>query len=359
MRLLEHQAKDLLKQKGVKVPKGKLFKNVRDLVERIKDVEFPSYLKVQVPAGARKKSGLVTLVRSEEEALEVCSRWLSEVIPQDCDPVVAEEAIDVEKEIFISVMLDTVNMRSLLLFSIEGGIDVESAWDRLLLDVDAYEDAIASRLRELGVTDQISEEVMRVTEKMVELFEEAEATLVEVNPLALTRDGRVIALDAKITLDGDALYRHPELSEIATGSPRIGGVEEGFWLIRLDGDIAVMGNGTGLTLATLDILVDSGGKPACFLDLGGGASAERVRKAVELVCELANVKAILLNVFGGITRCVDVAEGLLSSKATKPVFARLASEDSAEAKKMLSGSDIRVYGDVMEAARAAVRAVGG
>ncbi|HYR03746.1 MAG TPA: succinyl-CoA synthetase subunit beta, partial [Nitrososphaerales archaeon] len=219
----------------------------------------------------------------------------------------------------------------------------------------------ASLAVKLGLGGRTATDFCSILLSLERLSREEECELTEINPLAVRPDGSIVALDSKVVLDDNALFRHPEFSQLAPEDPLEGeAARSGFAFVRLDGSVAVVGNGAGLVLSTLDLVADAGGSAACFLDLGGGAQRERVEAALRLVSKLPNAKAILLNIFGGITRTTDVAEGLvraLSQAPIAPVYARISGAEEEEAHALLSGSGVQVFRTSREAVLAAVREV--
>jgi len=211
----------------------------------------------------------------------------------------------------------------------------------------------------LGLSGRTATEFRSVLVKLEKLSREKECELAEINPLAVHVDGSLVALDSKVVLDDNALFRHPEFSQLPPEDPLEGEAAKfGFAFVRLEGDVAVVGNGAGLVLSTLDLVADAGGTAACFLDLGGGAQRERVEAALRLVRGLPNARVVLVNIFGGITKTTDVAEGLrnvLSEKPMAPVFARISGEDEEDALALLAGAGIKVFRASKDAVAAAVK----
>jgi succinyl-CoA synthetase beta subunit len=242
-------------------------------------------------------------------------------------------------------------------------VDVESMQGKIIEPVPLGGlslEAAKSFAFKMNLLGPLEDQFVRILMDLERLCREEECELVEVNPLAVDADGMIVALDSKVILDDNALFRHPEFSQLAPEDPIEGeAAKAGFAFVRLDGDLAVVGNGAGLVLSTLDLVTDAGGRPACFLDLGGGSQKERVEAALRVVKRLPNAKRVLVNIFGGITRASDVAEALknvVSEGEMQPVFARLSGSEEARAKKLLEGTPVKLFQTAQEAVLAAVSA---
>lgn len=363
MRLFEHQAKELFRTYGMPVPRGVLASDVQGVRAAFRSLSPPLVVKAQVLAGGRGKAGGVVVVSNEAEAAREAERIFSLSIGGERpSAVLVEEAFDHTEEMYLSVALDRGERSFVSIASRSGGVDVESLSGRVVvpLPLDGLDrrtaDGIASRL---GLESNLAGQFSDILLRLERLSREKECELAEINPLALGTDGRLMPLDAKVILDDNALFRHPEFSKLHPEDRYEGEASrQGFAFVHLDGDIAVVGNGAGLVLSTLDLVADAGGKPACFLDLGGGAQRERVEAALRLVNSLPNSRRILVNIFGGITRTVDVAQGLMavvSEGGVKPVFARISGAEEEDARELLKGSQVRLYGTAQEAVEAVVK----
>jgi succinyl-CoA synthetase beta subunit len=369
MRLLEHEGKALFKRYGIPVPRSRLVKDEAGALAAAAELGFPAVIKAQVLSGGRGKAGGVVVVRTGDEAAREARRVLQLVVGgEPTRALLVEEASEHLEEMYLSVSLDRGEREFVALASRSGGTEVESGARGSMLEVpvplDGLTEAAASGLSlRLGLSGRASVDFRSVLLKLERLSREEECELAEINPLALRSDGSLVALDSKVVLDDNALFRHPEFSRLPPEDPLEGeAANSGFAFVRLDGDIAVVGNGAGLVLSTLDLVADAGGRAACFLDLGGGAQRERVEAALRLVRGLPNARAILVNIFGGITRTTDVAEGLrdvLAEEPMAPVFARISGAEEAEAHSLLAGSGIRVFRTAQEAVSAAVKRVSG
>jgi succinyl-CoA synthetase beta subunit len=365
VRLFEYQGKELFKKYGIHVPRSILARSAEDALGAYDELSHPVVLKAQVLAGGRGKAGGVVTISSKEELKKEVARIMSLRIGNEKPgAILVEEAHSHIEEMYLSVTLDRGRRSFVVIASKAGGVDVESLSGKIVepIPIEGLDEsmayAIASRL-------SLSGEVMKNFEGVLlnldRLSREVECELAEINPLAVTEKGWLFALDAKIILDDNALFRHPEFSRLhPEGDLEAEASRQGFAFIRLDGDIAVIGNGAGLVLSTLDLVDDAGGKPACFLDLGGGAQKDRVEAALRLVRMLTNAKRILVNIFGGITRTTDVAEGLVTvikEGGLQPIYARISGAEEEEAKKLLSSTRVKMYSNAIEAVNAVVKSL--
>jgi succinyl-CoA synthetase beta subunit len=363
VRLFEYQAKDLFRRYSIPVPEGKLAHDPQEVLLDFQELGPKVVVKAQILAGGRGKAGGISLVSSPEDAQKEASRILSMSISgEKVSLLLIEEAIPHEKEFYLSVALDRGNRTFAVIASKEGGVEVEGLTGKVVHDIplEGLTLSIAkSIVEELQLKGPVGEDVAIVMIRLEKLSRSEECELAEINPLAITTDGTVVALDGKVILDDNALFRHPEFSSIQPEDPlEAEAARQGFAFVRLEGDIAVIGNGAGLVLSTLDLLTDAGGKPACFLDLGGGAQRDRVEAALRLVNKLPEVDKILVNIFGGITRTTDVAEGLreaIVGGVVKPIYARISGAEEERAKEILSATRVNMFPSVMEAIRLVVK----
>jgi succinyl-CoA synthetase beta subunit len=329
MDLLEYQGKQLFARHGLAVSAGKAVTTVDDAVAAANELGYPVVVKAQVLIGGRGKAGGVKLAADEAEAREHAQNILGmDIRGHVVRTLWIEHASDIATEYYASVLLDRSAKQPLVIFSVEGGVEIEQVAeespDKLVRHhVDALvglsrEDAV--QIAKQGQAD--ADVVDGVADALVALYEvwlQEDATLAEINPLIVTPERQVKALDAKVSLDGNALYRHPEnqdLSDSENEDPiERRAKEQGVQYVALDGDIGILGNGAGLVMSTLDVVAQAGGEPANFLDAGGGSDAGKVKQAVELILANDKVKAVLFNIFGGITRCDEVAKGLIAAFA--------------------------------------------
>ncbi len=356
MDLLEYQGKQLFARHGLRVSSGEPVTDVESAVAAAARVGYPVVVKAQVLIGGRGKAGGVKLASDEAELREHASNILGmDIKGHTVRTVWIEHASDIAAEYYASVLLDRAAKKPLVMFSTEGGVDIEEVAEKTPEKlIRRHVDPLAGLSREEALaiaTDGGADEDVRegVADALVALYEvwlQEDATLAEINPLIVTPERDVRALDSKVSLDGNALYRHPEnqsLSDAENEDPlERRAKEEGVQYVKLDGDIGILGNGAGLVMSTLDVVARAGGKPANFLDAGGGSNAEKIRGAVELILANDAVKAVLFNIFGGITRCDEVAEGLIAAFGqldergkSIPFVVRLDGTNDVEGRRLL------------------------
>ncbi|HEV3069868.1 MAG TPA: ADP-forming succinate--CoA ligase subunit beta [Solirubrobacteraceae bacterium] len=329
MDLLEYQGKQLFARHGLKVSSGEAVKSVADAAAAASRVGYPVVVKAQVLIGGRGKAGGVKLAANEQELRAHAGNILGmDIHGHTVRTLWIEHASDIATEYYASVLLDRSAKAPLVMFSIEGGVDIEEVAERtpeklIRHHVDALQGLSREEAVRIATEGKADADVIEgVADALVALYEvwwQEDATLAEINPLIVTPEREVKALDSKVSLDGNALYRHPEnqgLSDAENEDPiERRAKEQGVQYVKLDGDIGILGNGAGLVMSTLDVVAQAGGRPANFLDAGGGSDAAKIKQAVELILENPAVKAVLFNIFGGITRCDEVAKGLIAAFA--------------------------------------------
>ena len=363
MRLFEHQAKDLFRQYGLPVPKSILVNDVDGIRGAFASLKPPVALKSQVLAGGRGKAGGIALVddptQAESEARRIFSLSIGGETPNS---ILVEEAYPHEKEMYLSVTLDRGDRAFVTIAASAGGVDVESMAGKVIrrISLDGIDAAFAIEVaKQLELPPIQVAPFVSILLSLERMAREKECELAEINPLAVGRDGFLMPLDAKVIVDDNALFRHPEFAKLHPEDEFEGEASrQGFAFVRLGGDIAVVGNGAGLVLSTLDLVGDAGGNPACFLDLGGGAQQDRIEAALRLVNRLPGVDRILVNIYGGITRTTDVAAGIntvLAEGVMKPIYARVSGAEEEEARKLLAGTPVRMYRTAPEAVEAVVK----
>jgi len=363
MRLFEYQAKDIFKDYGIPVPKSILAHDVAAAGEAFRGLNHPAVLKAQVLAGGRGKAGGVVAVHDDGEARREASRIFGLSIGGEKPAsILVEESYPHQSELYLSVTLDRGERSFVTIATAAGGVEVESLSGKVIRKVpleginESYAREVAG---DLDLSEPSAGQFGAILLALERLSREKECELAEINPLAVGIDGNIIALDAKVIVDDNALFRHPEFAKLHPEDEFEGEASrEGFAFVRLGGDIAVVGNGAGLVLSTLDLVGDAGGKPACFLDLGGGAQQDRIEAALKLVNKLPECNRILVNIYGGITRSTDVAQGILSVLASgpvKPIYARVSGADEEAAKAMLKDSNVKLYTTAPEAVQAVVK----
>jgi succinyl-CoA synthetase beta subunit len=358
MDLLEYQGKQLFARHGVPVPTGQPARTVDEAVAAADEVGYPCAIKAQVQIGGRGKLGGIKIAHDRAEAEEHARAILGmDIRGLTVHEVWIEAASEIEAEYYASVVFDRSAKAPLVMLSTKGGMDIEQVADEdpdaiAHLHVDpliGFHDFHGRRLAfEAGVDADVVRPVGAMLSKLYEVFTSEEATLVEVNPLIITPERDVKALDAKVTLDGNALYRHAEnadLRDLSAEDPQERMAKErGLTYVKLDGDIGILGNGAGLVMSTLDVVALAGGKPANFLDAGGGSRADAITSAVEVILSDPKVKAVLFNIFGGITRCDEVAKGLIEAfdqiNPTVPFVVRLDGTNDVEGRELLADAQL-------------------
>jgi succinyl-CoA synthetase beta subunit len=374
MDLLEYQGKQLFARHGVPVPAGKPASSVQEAVAAADEIGYPCVVKAQVQIGGRGKLGGIKLCQNRAEAQANAQAILGmDIRGLTVHEVWVEGASQIASEYYASVVFDRSAKAPLVMLSTKGGMDIEQVADEdpdaiAMLHVDpllGFQDFHGRRLAfEAGVDADVVRPVGAMLAKLYEVFVGEEATLVEVNPLIVTPDRDVIALDAKVTLDGNALYRHADnaaLRDLSNEDPQERMAKErGLTYVKLDGDIGILGNGAGLVMSTLDVVAQAGGAPANFLDAGGGSRADAITSAVEVILSDPKVKAVLFNIFGGITRCDEVAKGLIEAfgqiNPTVPFVVRLDGTNDVEGRRLLAEAALpNVYAEsTMDGAAAKV-----
>jgi succinyl-CoA synthetase beta subunit len=362
--LLEYQGKQLFARHGVPVPDGRVADTVEAAVEAAEEIGYPCVIKAQVQIGGRGKAGGIKVAESREEAEEHANAILGMDIrgprgegPFTVHQVWIERASQIDAEYYASIILDRSAKKLLAMLSTMGGMNVEEIAEK---DPDAlvrrhiephegFGDAQANALvADAGVDEGARPKTAEMMVKLNQAFNESDATLIEVNPMVVTKDRDVIALDSKVTIDNSALFRHEDLADLEESfiedpQERMA-KEKGLTYVKLDGDIGILGNGAGLCMSTLDVVAQAGGNPANFLDAGGGSKAEAIVDALEVITSDEKVKAILFNIFGGITRCDEIAKGIIEASRQieigVPLVVRLDGTNSEEGLGLLADADL-------------------
>jgi succinyl-CoA synthetase beta subunit len=358
MDLLEYQGKQLFAKHGLAVPDGRHAATVDDAVAAAEELGYPCVVKAQVAIGKRGKAGGIKVAKDPAEARAHSEAILGmDIRGYTVHDLWIEEASDIDAEYYASVILDRGEKKLLAMLSRMGGMDVEEMAER---DPDALVrrhvepssglDIETAReiARESQIDDDVSEGVAEMLVKLADISIAEDATLIEVNPLIVTAGREVIALDAKVTIDGNALFRHEELAELRDRSSEDPqermAKEKGLTYVKLDGNVGILANGAGLCMSTLDVVAQAGGKPANFLDAGGGSKAEAIVNALEVITSDDKVSAILFNIFGGITRCDEIANGIVEAsqqiEIEMPMVVRLDGTNSEEGLEILAGADL-------------------
>ena len=385
MNIHEHQAKDILKKFGAEVPNGEPIFSLDEIDEKFKKIKTDKVvLKAQIHAGGRGKAGGVKIVDNLEQLKEEAKNLLGKVLvthqtgPQgrEVKRLYIEEASDISKEFYLSCLVDRASSKIAFISSAEGGMDIEEVANKTPEKITTTRVSLSKGLTKEDITQvlkpyQLPSESIEQAEKLIQSIFKAllntDANLIEVNPLILTKENQVLCLDAKINFDANALYRHPDILELRDfdeeDPAEIEASKHDLAYIKLDGEIGCMVNGAGLAMATMDIIKLYGSEPANFLDVGGGATKEKVSAAFKIILSDKNVKGILINIFGGIMRCDVIAEGVIAAaKETNlsvPLVVRLAGTKFEEGKKILEQSELKIIpaNDLSEAAQKIVEAI--
>lgn len=363
MRLLEYQAKELFKEFGIRIPPSLASKDIEKGRKDAKELGFPFVIKIQVPVGGRGKAGGIQKCNNEDEFELKYPQVLGMTIKgEKARAILLEKMVDIKKELYLSLFLNRSKRCYTIIASADGGIEIESVKNQIIREVGLgnVDESVAKEVaKEIGLEGKSADDLVEILQKLSKLTVEKEAELAEINPLAMLEDGSLMALDGKVITDDNSNFRHEELQKYQEMTDIEERAEKsGFSLIELDGNIAVVGNGAGLVMSTLDMLSDNGGKPACFLDVGGGATTESVYEALTLISKMNKVKAILVNLYGGIVKTTTVATAFIKAYKDNlidlPVFARLKGVESDKAREMLKDSKTKLFDSVEDAINAAV-----
>jgi succinyl-CoA synthetase beta subunit len=358
MDLLEYQGKQLFSKHGVPVPDGRPATTVAEAVEAAEELGYPVVIKAQVQIGGRGKAGGIKLAQNRAEAEEHATAILGmDIRGFTVHELYVEKASEIDEEYYAAIVFDRAAKKPMAMLSKMGGMDVEEVAETdpeamRMLHVDpliGIQDFHGRRLAfESGIAEDVIRPVGAMLAKLYEVFVNEDATLVEVNPLLVTKSREVVALDAKVTVDDNALFRHPDVAEMrdlsAEDPQERMAHERGLTYVKLDGNVGILGNGAGLVMSTLDVVAQAGGRPANFLDAGGGSKADAITSAVEVILSDDKVSAVLFNIFGGITRCDEVARGLIEAfeqvKPDVPFVVRLDGTNDVEGRELLAEASL-------------------
>ena len=376
MKLYEFESKRIFSSKGILVPKGFVIERVEDL-DKIA-LEPPLIVKAQILIASRGKLGGIVKARSKDELRDLVSKLLGASIGGvRVRKLLIEEVVNIAKEYYLSITIDRLKRKPVILASSEGGVDIEEVarrepWKIVKHYIDPLVGLRDYEVRyvayKLGIKNpKLVRVFTNIAKAIYSIFTEYDCELVESNPLALTTEGRFIAVDTKIIVDDNALYRHRDLQELVEKEAReyteieLKARKLGFSYVELDGNIGIIGNGAGLTMATMDLVKYYGGRPANFLDVGGGARADVVREAVKILLLDPKVKGIFVNILGGITRADEIAKGVIEALretgVRKPLVVRLKGTREEEGRRILGEENIPFYDDMDEAAKRIVELV--
>ena len=374
MDLYEHQGKELLARFGIPVSAGRVATTAAQARAAAEELDGPVVVKAQVLTGGRGKAGGVKLAEGPDEAEARAAEILGlDIRGHTVRRLWIETASDIEREYYLSVALDRGAGQALLMFTTQGGVEIEQvvaespeALTRVHVDpLEGFEPHHVRELLETVADEGERAQIEQIVTALYRCFVESDATLCEINPLIVTPSGEVRALDAKVTIDDSALFRHPDLAELrdtAAADPlEAFARERGVIYVKLDGSVGILGNGAGLSMSTVDVVVVAGGHPANFCDLGGGGSAAGVVAALEVIARDTQVRSILFNIFGGITRCDEVARGILIAldeiDLTVPIVVRLDGTNAEAGRRILADANregLVLEPTMLEAARRAV-----
>ena len=385
MNIHEHQAKQILREFGVEVPKGVFAFTVDDLIEKAKQLNTDKYvLKAQIHAGGRGKAGGIKILNNIDELIKASKELLGKklITPQtgpegrEVKRLYVEESSTIEKEFYLSCLVDRASSKIAFISSDQGGVDIEEVaknhpkkiiTTKLDFSENISDDDCEKIIKIFNLKDSSKLAAVALIKSIYKMFLSTDASLVEINPLILTKDQKVVCLDAKINFDDNSLFRHPEILKLRdlneVNPTEVQASKHDLSYIKLDGSIGCMVNGAGLAMATMDIIKLYGKEPANFLDVGGGASKEKVSAALKIILSDKNVKGILINIFGGIMRCDVLAQGVVEAakeiKINVPLVVRLAGTNFIEGKKILDSSGLKLISaeNLGDAAKKIVEAI--
>jgi succinyl-CoA synthetase beta subunit len=369
MKIHEYQAKQIFAKYQIPIPEGEVAVSVSEVINIAKKIKGPVVVKAQVHVGGRGKAGGIKIAKDIASAGDIASQILGMKIKGlTVEKVLVEAAIDIGKEYYLGITIDREAQKNIVMMSSAGGVDIEEVATTTpekiaKLHIDPFLGLREYQIRELCQIAEIDKSLISTVNqflrKLYTLYINYDASLAEINPLVVTKQGTIIAADAKINLDDNAIYRHPEF-EVYKEESEEDAIEaeahrRNIQYVRLDGDIGILGNGAGLVMGTLDEVKRAGGNPADFLDIGGGAKSDLVKNALEIVLMDKKIKGILFNVFGGITRCDEVAKGII--EATKimqikvPIVVRLTGTNEREGLAILQNTNLIPASSMQEAAQ--------
>ncbi|OYT30626.1 MAG: succinate--CoA ligase subunit beta [Thermofilum sp. ex4484_79] len=374
MKLYEYEAKDIFAKYGIPVQRGGLAVSPAEVRKIAEELNRPVVLKAQVPVAGRGKAGGILFADTPEEAEAKAREMFKRSIKgYKIEKILVVKRVDIAREMYLSITIDRFLRKTVIIASRIGGMEIEEIArqypemiskyfiDPLIGLKDFHVRGVVASLR---LDEKLRKEASLIARKMYQVFIDYDCELVESNPLVITRDNKIIAVDARIIIDDNSLFKHKELAEkyyMRLNENEKVAKKYGFSYVELDGDIGIIGNGAGLTMASMDIIEYFGGKAANFLDIGGGANAERVREALLILLRNDRIKAVFINILGGITRCDEVARGIVeaitSVNAKKPIVVRMIGTREEEGRKILSEYGIKAFSDMNEAAKHVVNLV--
>ncbi|MCP4228781.1 MAG: ADP-forming succinate--CoA ligase subunit beta [bacterium] len=375
MKIHEYQAKEVFRSYGIPIPKGRVATTPDEVKAIAQEIGGLVAVKSQVHVGGRGKAGGIKIAKTPGEAYKAGEKILGmDIKGLTVEKVLVEEGSDIDREFYLGIVQDRATQAPVLMASAEGGVEIEEvartkpeaihkAWADPFLGLHGYQ--AYDLARKLTDNPKEARVVAGILLKLYKVFIESDASLAEINPFVATKSGEFIALDGKINIDDNALDRHPGMAEGRDDVPEneLRAKDAGLSFVPLEGDVACIVNGAGLAMTTMDLIKLYGGEPANFLDVGGSSSPDKIILAMDIIMENPNVKSILVNIFGGITRCDDVANGLLQALEQHPLdvplVVRLTGTNEDEARKILAEAGITAGSDMDEAVKAAVKAANG
>ena len=385
MNIHEHQAKQILKKYGATVPNGVFGFSVDDIVKKAKELNTQKYvLKAQIHAGGRGKAGGVKILDNIDELTKASTEMLGKILithqtgpsGKEVKRLYVEESSNINKEFYLSCLVDRSSSKIAFISSDQGGMDIEevakSSPEKIITTKVDFLDEISDEeckeiIKIFNLDEKVSSEGIKLIKSIYKMFISTDANLVEINPLILTKENNLVCLDAKMNFDDNSIFRHPEILELRDlneeDPAEIEASKHDLSYIKLDGSIGCMVNGAGLAMATMDIIKLYGEEPANFLDVGGGASKAKVSAAFKIILSDKNVKGILINIFGGIMRCDVLAQGVIDAakeiKINVPIVVRLAGTNFEEGKKILDSSGLEIISasDLSDAAQKIVKEI--
>ncbi len=372
MKVHEYQAKEIFRKYGITTPKETTCCTVDEVIAASKDIGLPCVIKAQVMVGGRGKAGGIKIAKDNQEVKEYAEKILNmEIKSIPVRKVLVSEAVDIASEAYLGVINDRTAKQTVVMACKEGGVEIEEVARKKpeairKVYADPLLGLLSHRAREVGLflynDPKVAFACAAITEKLYKLFVELDSSLAEINPLVVNKTGNLIALDAKINFDDNGLYRHPEIEAMrdreSEDENELLAREKDLSYVKLDGNIGCVVNGAGLAMATMDLVKHFGGEPANFLDIGGSSSPEKVKNALSILLKDKNVKVIFFNIFGGITRCDDVANGILIAKKDlnikQPIVARLTGTNEAKANEILKEAGLIFARSMDEGAQKAI-----
>jgi succinyl-CoA synthetase beta subunit len=377
MKLHEYQSKQIFARYGIPIPKGRVAATAEEAKNIAEELGSRVVIKSQVLVGGRGKAGGIRLAKNPEEAEEVAAQILAmEIKGLPVRKVLVDEAAQIEKEIYLGITNDRAARKPVIMASSAGGVEIEEVARKepekiVKIHIDPLLGLRDYQARDIAVGIDLPREHWKVFGQIAhglwKAYIDCDATLAEINPLVITTDNRLLALDGKMVLDDNALFRHPDLADLrdldVEDPYEIEARKYGLSYIKLDGNIGCMVNGAGLAMTTMDIIKLFGGEPANFLDIGGGAGSDKVAAALRIILSDPNVKTVLINIFGGITRCDEVARGIITAlsevKPKVPMVIRLVGTNAEEGRQILANASLITATTLVEAAKKAIMAAQG